>query len=265
MVPKFSVERLSDDNYYTWAPRFEGMLIMYGLETTITNARAVAADSAKAKALMAIYVEDQFVGVVKNSETAKEAWDTLAGMFATRSNARRLQLKTEISTLRMEGNETVSAYATRASKLRDQLLAAGQPLNEDELVLCMLNGLPAEYDMVKTVLTTGKRSYRVADVLPDLLMTESRLGKNKPAMVEGANAFRAKAKKTVCWTCGKEGHIQRHCPKKKQKSGDDSESSSSSSDSDSDTESRKKKDKKKIKKKGKTYAMAAKNEPEYSI
>jgi hypothetical protein len=264
MVPKLTVERLSDDNYYTWAPRFEGLLIMYGLEATITDVNAAAALMAKAKALMAIYVEDQFVGVVKNCETAKEAWDTLAGIFATRSNARRLQLKTEISTLRMEGNETVSAYSTRASKLRDQLLAAGQPLNEDELVLCMLNGLPTEYDMVKTVLTSGKRSYRMADVLPDLLMTESRMSKGKVKSTE-AQAFYASMKKLKCWTCGKEGHIQRHCPKKEQKADDNSENSSGSS-SDSDTESRKKKlDKKIKKKKGKAYTMTAIANPAYSM
>lgn len=252
MVPKLTVERLSDDNYYTWAPRFEGLLIMYSLETTITDANAAATLTAKAKALMAIYVEDQFVGIVKNCDTAKAAWDTLAGMFATRSNARRLQLKTEISTLRMQTSETVSAYATRASKLRDQLLAAGQPLNEDELVLCMLNGLPTEYEMVKTVLTTGKRAYRMADVLPDLLMTESRMGKTTSHDVA---AFTAKVKKgkVKCWECGKTGHIQRNCPKNKDGDG----TKSSSSDADSDTEDHKKPLRKDKKKPAKGYAGIA--------
>ena len=43
-------------------------------------------------------------------------------------------------------------YITRATDLRDQLLSAGYEVREVEVVLSVLNGLPENYALIRTVL-----------------------------------------------------------------------------------------------------------------
>ncbi len=78
-------------------------------------------------------------------------WATLKSVYAAQSTARQMQLKQEMNLLVKGPGETLKDI-TRATDLRDQLLSAGYEVREVEVVLSVLNGLPENYALIRTVL-----------------------------------------------------------------------------------------------------------------
>jgi len=97
-------------------------------------------------------------------------------------------------------------------------------VDENTLVLQILSGLPAEYDMIKTVLENldGKRN--LSEVSAKVLTVEQRASRERSSSSTGvkSQAFAASATKkpldkkaVVCFYCDKNGHMKRDCLKKK--------------------------------------------------
>jgi hypothetical protein len=91
-------------------------------------------------------------GTAQRAKSAAEAWATLKSVYAAQSTARQMQLKQEMNLLVKGPGETLTEYITRATDLRDQLLSAGYEVREVEVVLSVLNGLPENYALIRTVL-----------------------------------------------------------------------------------------------------------------
>ena len=63
--------------------------------------------------------------------------------------------------------------------MRDQLLAAGHTMEESELVMCILAGLPRDFDTVVAVLEISDHKLELDTVLSKLLQAEQRLGREE--------------------------------------------------------------------------------------
>ena len=57
-----------------------------------------------------------------------------------------LALRNQLSNLKMAMPESVASYFMRISELRDQLSTIGDPLDDRELVMNTLNGLPPSWE-----------------------------------------------------------------------------------------------------------------------
>jgi len=156
--------------------------------------------------------------------TAKDAWDALKDIFEARDNARLLQLVHELSNLKKDGDENIIKYTSRAKGLRQKLAMLGKQVDENTLVLQIRSGLPAEYDMIKTVLESMDGKRNLAEVSAKLLTVEQRASRGRSSSSTGvkSQAFSASATKkpwdkkaVVCYYCDKKGHMKRDCLMKK--------------------------------------------------
>ena len=155
-LDRFAVDKLDVDNYATWAMQMKFYLITKKLWKAISGATADERNEADAMALayIGLSVRAHHLPVIARSETAKEAWETLEKLYKDKSNAKRLQLKRELTQLQMAAGESVIKYVARAENIRDQLQAAGTEVTSDDLVLSVLSGLPREYDTIVTYSST---------------------------------------------------------------------------------------------------------------
>ncbi|GAQ92611.1 hypothetical protein KFL_010700040 [Klebsormidium nitens] len=67
------------------------------------------AQSKKALSIIGLNVEDHHLGSIEECKTAKEAWDLLEKTYKSKTNARKMQLRQELHSLKMkseEGGET---------------------------------------------------------------------------------------------------------------------------------------------------------------
>ncbi|GJS54822.1 hybrid signal transduction histidine kinase M [Tanacetum coccineum] len=89
--------------------------------------------------------------VVENPRSAKEAWDILADIFHDNKHTRSIALKAELRFLKL-GDLTIDAYFRKIESIATVLTSLGSPMNSDDVVTFALEGLPAKYDNVSTII-----------------------------------------------------------------------------------------------------------------
>lgn len=216
------VERLDVDNYATWSIRMKALLISKGLWAAVVTEPPDAAQDQKALAQIILHVKDHHLMTVGSCPTAKNAWETLKTIYEAKTNARKLLLRRELTTLKMGATEPLTKYAARTKDLQTQLRTAGEDVKDQEAALQFLAGLPPAYDMISTVLTAGDNELAIDTVLPKLLSVEQMAAQPerpseaalfaKPGGQQGGGKPRSDR---TCFYCGKKGHIARECKKKK--------------------------------------------------
>jgi gag-polypeptide of LTR copia-type len=102
----------------------EALIIHKDLWGAVTSDDDEAA-SAKARALIPLYVRDQHLSTVRGWATAKEVWTALQKVFSAKNEARRLQLKRDLISLRLDNSVTLIKYVARARDIQDRMTTAG--------------------------------------------------------------------------------------------------------------------------------------------
>jgi len=227
-----------DDDYKVWAVYCRAQLIKEKVWSAVVMDRPASAIDSKGNLVADAWdiMNESALGTIQMSvkpvhfnsvtvvSTAKDAWDALKEIFVARDNARLLQLMHELRNLKKDGDENIIKYTSRAKGLRQELAMLGNQVDENKLVLEILSGLPAEYEMIKTVLKNMDGKRNLAEVSAKLLTVEQWAIRGRSSSSTGvkSQAFAASATKkpwdkkaVVCYYCNKKGHMKRHCLKKK--------------------------------------------------
>jgi len=103
----------------------------------------------------------------------------------------------ELSNLKKGSDENIIKYTSRAKGIRQELSMLGSHVDENTLVLQILSGLPAEYDMIKTVLENMDGKRNLANVSAKLLPVEQRGSHGRSSSATGvkSQAFTTTASK----------------------------------------------------------------------
>lgn len=223
--------KLGADNYGTWSTLVQSYLTIKGCWGAVSDS-SDKAKSAEALAYIRLLVSEFYLPTLEACKTAQEAWDLLESTFKSKSLAKRLQLKRELNSLQLVPSESLTKYVARAKTIRGQLVAAGYSVSDDEVVLCVLAGLPAPYDAAVTMLEGSDKALSVDEVLAKLLPVEQRVaqadersneakalfaggrgGRGGGGAAAGKGSCQQEGSKKVCWHCGESGHIKARCPK----------------------------------------------------
>ena len=250
------IEPLDAYNYGTWSVRMKALLVTKGLWRILEASRPQDPEasrtydesSEKALALLTLNVTNPFLNLLEECNSAKEAWDKLKNTYNSQLNARRLQLRKDLTHLKKLPEESLTQYFSTARKLWSDLQASGLSVTETEVVFSALAGLPDDYNTAVTVITsTTTGDLHLDTVLAQLLQVEAQvraqnIEKDQEVLLaRGGARNRAagrvsnnraptrtfhnppynstrtddKRKKGLCWYCSKPGHHADECRKKK--------------------------------------------------
>jgi hypothetical protein len=143
-------------------------------------------------------------------------------VYKSKSNARRLRLRRQLTNLRKESPESLTKFFDRARTIWRDLLAAGQELKSTELVCKYTNwyvlaGLRKEYEVVVAIFEATDKELELDDVLARLLSVEQRVSRDNEGDVKVLySKTNNKHAEKVCYYCGKKGHIKANCFKRQQ-------------------------------------------------
>lgn len=171
---KIKIDPLDAENYVPWSQKMKFLLISKDLWEGVEAPTSHAAKSRRALAMIGLHVKDHHLGTIAACKTAGEAWELLEKTYRSKSNARKLQLRKEMSALKMQFKEPVATYVARAQDLYRDLVATGFQMTPEELAWNVLAGLPTTFDTLVTVLETQEEELQVEEILPKPMSHEQK-------------------------------------------------------------------------------------------
>lgn len=97
------------------------------------------------------------------SKTALDLWRNLRNKFASSNRQNILQLKSNLQGLK-KGGDTIEVYLDKVKVARDALATVGVFLDDEDVIVTVLHGLPSEYNAIKGVI----RAQSIPPTLSDL-------------------------------------------------------------------------------------------------
>ena len=138
-------------DFNNWKAKVIAILEDHDLDHYVTTVVAEPTSSAgqagfkrnQAKARRIIYdsVKEHIMPIITPLKTTKECFDTLVKLYEIKSTSQKRLLKSKLHSLKMEKDESVNSFFTKISHLKDQLLAIGVSVDDDDLVQTMFDGL----------------------------------------------------------------------------------------------------------------------------
>ncbi|CAL1368883.1 unnamed protein product [Linum trigynum] len=199
--PQLSV-KLSPTNYFLWRAQLQHLLRCYDLlghiDGTLLAPPEQIADQPN-PAFREWYGHDQLILMwinlslteavmphIVNKHNAKDAWDTLAAVYAAGSPVIVGQLRRDLHHLR-RGTDSAHDYLLRAKTIFDKMVALGDPIKEVELVTSVIDGLDEDYRPFTRNLEARLEPVSFADLSSLMLSKELQLRRFRSAASGGAS------------------------------------------------------------------------------
>ena len=87
-------------------------------------------DTVRAKRIIADSIKDHLIPQVSSKKTPKEMFDALTRLYEGRNINRKMNLRTQLKSTRMQKGETIQEYFSRISQFKEQLEGIGDTLDE---------------------------------------------------------------------------------------------------------------------------------------
>ena len=82
---------------------------------------------------------------VAAAKTAAQAWKMIQDTLASHTRARVMNVRLALNTTKKE-SMTITEFYTKMTALGDELAAAGKPLDDEEMISYIVNGLDSDYN-----------------------------------------------------------------------------------------------------------------------
>lgn len=164
-MPKATyIDPLDKDNYDTWAIQAEAVLVKSKLWKYVSTPLDEKADPTEieadkqAKAELILIIAPSQLKEVKKCNTAKDLWDKLKQIHASKGPARKATLLKQLILTKLESND-VRTHLNKFMDTVDKLADMDVTINEDLLSIMMLYSLSSEYENFRVAIESR-------DILP---------------------------------------------------------------------------------------------------
>ena len=163
-------------------------------------------------------------------------FDSLTKLFAGKNINRKMTLRNQLKNVKIQNAETIQSYFTRVSRIKEQLEAVDEEVENAEIVMTTLNGLPRSWDSFIQGICARKKLVKFSRLWEECSQEEARIVAREEKMGSEDQALTAHSKKnrrsnyhskgkishsrkdlnTIrCYTCDEKGHISKFFAKKR--------------------------------------------------
>jgi hypothetical protein len=142
----------------TWKQKIELLLTFRDLDEVVFEAPPADMErnlevatlfkkkDAKAKAVIGLTLSDEHLEHVRSAKTAAEMWTALKNVSQTNSLRNKLAARRRFCTVSMMEDEGMLTYINRVLQIAEELKSMDAKIDETEVAMAVLNGLPSKYD-----------------------------------------------------------------------------------------------------------------------
>ncbi|KAI0498250.1 hypothetical protein KFK09_021491 [Dendrobium nobile] len=116
-------------------------------------------------------ISSSILPYVVNLDSTAAIWSTLETHFQSTNRSKVIQLKNSLHNISLK-NQTVTQYLSAIKTIADQISASGSTVDNEDVILYILNGLPPSYQSFKTAIRTMLHPLSLDQLYPLLLSEE---------------------------------------------------------------------------------------------
>jgi hypothetical protein len=172
---------LTKTNYTDWAALMRVMLQGRQLWDAIHVGAVDYTDDRNALEALCKAVPEELKGSIANKPTAKAAWESLKTRYIGVDRVRKAKAKTEFDGITFKEGESIDDFASRITKITDQLAILGEEHGEEEIVRKFLEALPDRFEQIAVAIETllDLEDVSLDELVGRLKATEERLNRSK--------------------------------------------------------------------------------------
>lgn len=218
---KVGIVRLNNRNYRSWAFKVQMLMMREGTWKYVspgTPPTPVTPDwnegDEKARATIALLVEDGQHSLIMAKTTAKSTWEALKTHHHKATLTGKVSLLKEICSMNFREGQDMEEFIYGMEELYSRLENAGEKLSEYMQVAMILRSLPKAFDALTTALESRSDAELKMDLVKAKLIDENEKlfgGKFSEERLLKADYETKSAGAAVCFFCGKPGHKKRSC------------------------------------------------------
>lgn len=186
----------------------------------------------KARAVIGLSLSDEHLEHVRDVKTAREMWQALLSVFERHTLLNKLSARRKFYTVTMQNGEKMLTYLNRVKQLAATLKSMNVEIDDQELAMAALNGLPSTYESLIVALDAlgnDDMSFIFDFVKSRLLQEEQRANEREKSMsnfkssalvgvsgkardgCQGLSRTPHKYSHHCCENCGNIGHSAKVC------------------------------------------------------
>ena len=246
------ITKLNGSNYRNWAfnirlylesldlfGHVDGSAVSPAEDAADAIKKAFRSASKKAWTYICLAIEPEQQIHVRDTTTAKKAWDALKNQFARESILQKVRLRQSYYTCKFPSGGNMLAHINHMRSLHDQMKEMGINVDDKGLAMTLLGSLPEQFKPLITALdAVGEDNLSFEKVKGMLQNDADRMSDTKKAedAFSAQRGFARKGKRWprhdnprkgdgktgksfsgLCHYCQERGHFARDCPKKNPK------------------------------------------------
>src|SRR4030095_5622501 len=252
---RYGIDKLQDHNYFSWAYACKLLLkerkvwkVVEGTErrpilsrasttrdpetsqatiVTYTQANVDAWDEKDEEALRIMYftTSERQQGPIRTAKTAKQAWNELEKIHASRDKQRKFSLMRQLYRIEMSSGSSLSDHERTFDGYVEGLSSMEKDIEEEDLIIIYTTSLPKEYNtwlqgqiaILSNNITLSEFKSRVreeAQRLKNIGVSGTVVDSDDDTAKANVASKKKKKKSGKCWSCGGKGHWERDCWKK---------------------------------------------------
>lgn len=129
----------------------------------------------RAKKILVDLVKDHLVPIIYKLKIAREMFKTLEEMYEFNNTSKALALKKQLHHVKMAKGDSVMPFFMKISELRDQLSTIGHMVDDKDLAMLALNGLPKSWEPYIQGISVRSKLPKFDCLRADCIQEESRL------------------------------------------------------------------------------------------
>ena len=229
------MEKLNDNNFHSWKQKIELVLGHREVDEMIDHQlcpnkpdegteelQKWLRKDKTARMTIGLTLCDEMLKNVAHTATALEMWDEICNVHQRHTLLNKLSARRDFYTATMHPGEKMLVYINRIRQMASILQSMNVAIDDKEMAMAVLNGLPAHYGTIITALDAigdEDDSFTFEKVRSRLLQEEKRRtsrtslsSSSRPsALVQQASQDRSGPNQKNCLHCGRNNHSEAYC------------------------------------------------------